>query len=229
MKFEPVSACIFLSLTFLCLPVPGQNPTPPRGTTSPAVVAAAVAEQQGIDEKFKQMAADLEALRAANQLLAGKVSALTEELQQVRAEEARLAGSAISRDDLKPLAQKIDEVDKKRIEDKDAISEEIKNTTTNLLRQLAPPVDPSLRTSRGTPPPVPPPVPPAATDGFSYTIKEGDFLVAIVTAYNNDFKSKGVKTISVQQVKEVNPGVDWNRLKVGQKIVIPRPAGYPAS
>ncbi len=32
-----------------------------------------------------------------------------------------------------------------------------------------------------------------------------------------------MKTISLKQAMEANPGVDWNRLKVGQKIVIPRP------
>jgi len=35
----------------------------------------------------------------------------------------------------------------------------------------------------------------------------------------------GIKEAELQkQVEEVNPGVNWGRLRVGQKIVIPPPA-----
>ena len=225
MKHEHIPACIFLSLSLLPFPVLGQDAAAPRPAATPASTAAAVAEQQGFDEKFKQLAADMDTLRAANQLLLEKFSALKDDLTQVRAEQARLAAGAVSRDDLKPLALKIDAVDKKRQEDKDAISEEIKNTTARLEKLLTPSVDPPPRTPIRTPTPAPPPVPPpAATDGFSYTIKDGDLLGDIVKAYNNDFKSKGWKTIKAKQVMDANLGVDWTRLKIGQKIVIPRPA-----
>ena len=49
----------------------------------------------GVDEKFKQIAADIESLRAANQILLDKLSALNNDLQQIRAEQARLAANAI--------------------------------------------------------------------------------------------------------------------------------------
>jgi hypothetical protein len=234
MKSEHLRACIFLALSLVSLPVPGQDAAPARAAVTPASTAAAAAEQQGFDEKFKQLAAEIDTLRDANQLLQAKLSALNEDLQKIRAEQARVAASAVGRDDLKPLAQKIDDVDKKRMEDKETISQEIKDSAARLEKLLAPAADssprPSIHTPAAVPPSATPPAtPPVAVDGFSYTIKDGDRPRDIVNAYNADFKSKGVKTITLQQVIDANPGVDWKRLKIGQKIVIPRPAGYPAS
>jgi hypothetical protein len=225
MKHELIPACIFLSLSLLRLPALGQDAAAPRPAVTPAGTAAAVAEQQGMDEKFKQLAADIDTLRAANQLLLEKISALKDDLTQIRAEQARLAAGAASRDDLKPLALKIDAVDKKRQEDKDAISEKIESTTARLEKLLTPAVDPTPRTPpHPSGPGAPPAPPPAATDAVSYTIKDGDRPRDIVAAYNNDLKKKGMKTITLQQVMDANPGVDWKRLKIGQKIVIPIPA-----
>jgi len=216
MKRALIPAGILLGLSLLRLPALGQD----VAATNAAGQAAAVAEQQGVEEKFKQMAADIQTLRAANQALLDKVSALNEELQQIRAEQARLTANTLGRDDLKPLAQRIEEVDKKRQEDKDTISEEIKKSAARLEKLLTnaaeispkPPIKPA------------PGAPPATEDGFSYTIKDGDRLLDIVNAYNAEFKSKGMKTITLKQAKDANPGVDWNNLHIGQKIVIPRPA-----
>jgi hypothetical protein len=229
MKHEHFLAGVFLGLSLLGLPALGQdtaatNTAADAATdtaTNAALRAAAVAEQQGMDEKFKQVAADIDSLRAANQLLLDKLSALNDDLRLIRAEQARLAAGAVGRDDLRPLAQRIEEVDKKRQEDKDAISEEIKKSFARVETLLTNAADVPSR----------PPVrgasvgagPSAVANGFSYTIKEGDTLEAIVAAYNAEFKRKGMKTITLKQAMEVNPGVDWTRLKISQKIVIPRP------
>jgi dsDNA-specific endonuclease/ATPase MutS2 len=217
MKFEPVLAGLFLGLTLLTLPALGQD----AAATNAAATAAAIAEKQGVDEKFKQMASDIENLRTANQLLQGKLSGIKEDLQQIRAEQTRLAAAGVSREDLKPLAQRIEEVDKKRQDDKDAISEEIKKSEGRLLKLLSSPSDPSAK------PPASPPstgAPTATADGYIYTIKDGDRLLDILKAYNETFKSKGMKTITYTKLKQANPDVDPNNLRVGQRIVIPRPA-----
>jgi LysM repeat protein len=46
-----------------------------------------------------------------------------------------------------------------------------------------------------------------------------------VQAYNKKFQADGMKKITMKQVQDANPGVNWNRLRIGQKIVIPTPAG----
>ncbi|MGA2556814.1 MAG: LysM peptidoglycan-binding domain-containing protein [Verrucomicrobiota bacterium] len=212
MKIERLLPAVFLGLSLLRLPASGQDA---------ATNAAAVAEKQGVDEKFKQLAADIQSLRDANQLLLDKVSALKEDLQQIRAEQSRLAAAAVGRDDLKPLAQRIEEVDKRRQDDKDAISEQIKTSEARLQKLLT---SSAADTSAKSPGPGATPAAPGTPDGFIYTIKEHDYFMDILKAYNETFKSKGMKTISLKQLEQANPDVDPNRLKVGQKIVIPHPA-----
>lgn len=226
MKRAPFLAGAFLGLSLLRLPLFGQdaaagtNAGAASASNSLAATAAAVADQQAVDEKFKRLSADIESLRAANQALLDKLSSLKDDLQQIRTDQSRLAASAVSRDDLKPLAQRVEELDKQREEDKRFVSDELKKTTDHLEKLLTAAVEPAPR------PIVKPPrtnTVAAGEEGFSYSIKDGDRLPEIVAAYNEEFKSKGWKQITRRQVMEANPDVDWSKLKVGQKIVIPRP------
>jgi len=212
MKIERLFPAVFLGLSLLRLPASGQDA---------ATNAAAVAEKQGVDEKFKQLAADIQSLRDANQLLLEKVSALKDDLQQIRAEQSRLAAAAVGRDDLKPLAQRIEEVDKRRQDDKDAISEQIKTSEARLQKLLtSSAADPSARPSG----PGATPAAPGTADGFAYTIRDHDTFMDILKAYNETFKSKGMKTITLDALEKANPDVDPKKLKINQKIVIPHPA-----
>jgi hypothetical protein len=191
----------------------------------PAPSAAAVtAAQQGADERYERLAADITALQSAHEALQNKITGLQEELGKVREEQARANNSGLA-DDVKHLADRVTDVDRKREEDKAAITEQVRTSIAALEKALA------AGSGSAPPPRVPtpkPPVvskdpPPGVENGFSYTIKEGDNLSTILKAYNADFKSKGMKTVSLRQAREANPNVDWNRLLVGQKIVIPRP------
>jgi LysM repeat protein len=211
----------FCLLCLLRLPAPGQEAAATNAPVTAASNAAAVAEQQGVDEKFKRIAADIESLRAAHQILLDKLSALDGELHQIRAEQARLSANAIGRDDLKPLAQKIEEVDKRRQEDKEAISGDIKKLAAHLEKLLTAAVaEPSPKSSIKPPP---------AGDGAAtestntYTVKAGDNFDSIKNACNTDFRSQGKKTITLKQIMAANPGVDPTQLKIGQRILIPLP------
>ena len=189
-----------------------------------AGTAASIAAKQDADERYKRLAADLQAVQSDNEALHAKIAALEQVIQTLRDTQAHAADNSGIQDQLKHLAETIQEVDKKRLADKDAISEEIHKSMAAILKSDA-----------GAPAPAHPsgskPVAiadnPTQSDkgGYSYTIKDGDTLGEIVKAYNKDYKSKGVKTISLRQAMEANPNVDWARLKVGQKIVIPRPDG----
>jgi predicted RNase H-like nuclease (RuvC/YqgF family) len=212
MRRARVLAGIFLGLCLSSLPAPGQE--------AAATNAAAAAEQQGVEERFKQMAADIDRLRAADEALEDKLSALKEDLRQVRAEQARLAANSAGPEDLKALASKIEEVDKKRLEDREMIAEQIKQTAGHLKEIL---------TEAAAAPPRPPPKPASTNDGtaagtsFNYTIKEGDTLEVVVKYYNAEFKKRGMRAITLKQAMDANPSVEWTHLKVGQQIVIPAP------
>ncbi len=98
----------------LCrLPAAGQD----------AAGAAAVAAREESEERARQVAADMENLHAANQALEQKITSLEEEIRQLRDAQTRAAGNSNVQDDLKRLAEKIEEVDRKRAEDKQAILE----------------------------------------------------------------------------------------------------------
>jgi predicted RNase H-like nuclease (RuvC/YqgF family) len=182
--------------------------------------AAAIAAQEAAEERYKRMAADVQALQTDNESLKAKIAALEQKIDDLRQLQASAANNSGAQDDLKRLAEKIVQVDKKREEDKQAISEEIRKAIGGLERNLA-----NSGSSARAPSPKAPPETEAPVSGndLSYTIKDGDTLSVIVHAYNTDFKSKGWKTITLKQAMDANPKVDWARLRVGQKIIIPRP------
>lgn len=193
--------------------------TQPSG---PASTAASIAAKEDAEDRYKRMAADLQAVQADNETLRAKISTMEQEIQTLREAQARPADNSGIQDEMKRLAEKIQEVDKKRLEDKDAISQEIRKSIGGLEKTLAAPLPPihdsrakaSATTESSAP-----------VNGYSYTIKAGETLGEVVSAYNKDYKSKGLKPITLRQAMEANPSIDWNRLKVGQKIVIPRPDG----
>ncbi len=199
----------------------------PLPSAPPPNTAAISAAQQAADERYARLSADVQALQSANEDLQNKINGLVEEIRKLRDEQAQQSGRAVSGDDVKHLAEKIEEVDKKRADDKAAITEEVRNSIAGLEKALG-----SGGGGAAVPPPraTPKPVvkdttpPPNVENGFVYTVQSGDSLSAIVHAYNVDFKSKGMKPITLKQARDANPTVDWGKLRVGQKIVIPRPA-----
>lgn len=223
---------IAVPLIFAGLCARAQDNTVTTPTPAPASSAASIAAKEAADERYKQMTSDMEALQSDNQTLHGKIAALEQEIQTLREAQSHAPDNTGIQDDLKRLAEKIQEVDKKRLEDKDAISEQIRQSIERIEKMVGgsgaglsavPPTPRETKSKAVDNSTDNTPAPPV--DGFTYVIKDGDTLGAIVHAYNEEYKSKGLKPISIRQAKEANPKVDWNRLKVGQKIVIPKPAG----
>jgi LysM repeat protein len=198
----------------LLLPAHGQNS------------AAALADKQDAEERYKRMAADVESLQAANAALQHKISALEERMSKFMEDQAKANNNSSVHDDMKVLKEKIQEVDKKREQDKQFITDKLQATTSEIEKML------KKNLSQATVKPTPPREPvvtdketaAGTTSGLSHTIEDGETLSAIVVAYNREFQAKGMKKISMKMVQAANPSVNWNRLKVGQKIVIPTPA-----
>ena len=202
--------------------VPAQ---PVQGEVSSAAAMAARQEQarQEVEERYRRMAADLETLGAQNQALEKSVEELRTELSKVREEQSRAAAAAANssvQEDLKRLAKKIEDVDKKRESDNQLVSEEIKNSMGKiaaLIAKTAAAPHPSAHVPVDADPPAHDPI----KKGYTYTVEPGDSLGGIVKAYNDDYKSKGLKTITKAQVIEANPNINLEKLRAGQKIVIP--------
>jgi hypothetical protein len=125
-----------------------------------------------------------------------------------------------SADDLKKLAEQVQEIDKKRQQDNQKILdalEKLGNGGGSHRSHAENSVNPnpagtgaetgeSTTSSNSNGP----------QNGFEYTIQPGNYLTAIVKAY----RAKGVK-VTVDEVLKANPGLNPNRLVVGQKIFIP--------
>jgi hypothetical protein len=219
---------ILFAIPFLLLrlPVAAQDDasTPVPAPAPAPNIAASVAAREDAEDRYKRVAADLQAVQSDNEALHARITALEQEMKAVREAQARPADTSVQ-DELKRLAEKIQEVDKKRLEDKDVISEEIRKSIGRLESSLGS-ATATIREPKPKAPKAPVVVDSAALDkAYSYTVQSGDRLDLIVKAYNADFKSKGMKTITLKQTMELNPTVNWSRLRVGQKIVIPRPEG----
>ncbi len=207
-------------LVFLTLLLALQGPLFAQTANS----AAALADKQDAEERYKRMSADVEALQAANTSLQNKINALEERISKLTDELSKANNNSSTHDDLRTLKEKIQEVDKKRESDKQVISDEIKKAIADVEKLIL--KAPSSRSMAGKDKDTRPvDTTPTNDNGLSYTIQDGDTLSAVVQAYNKKFQADGMKKITMKQVQDANPGVNWNRLRIGQKIVIPTPAG----
>lgn len=172
--------------------------------------ATAQAQKEYIEEAIKSLNTTVEGIAAAQAAIQKRLSALERELAQLRDEVAKRPHNVVTRDELKPIEEKLIEINKKREDDKRLIMDKLE-----LLVKIPPPVAPH----RATP----------ATNGgekadkpekgYEYDVKPGDSLSTIVAAY----RQQGIK-VTLDQVLKANPNLKPGRLLPGQKIFIPDPA-----
>jgi LysM repeat protein len=178
---------------------------------APAVRAQDAATQERLD-KLSGRIDDLENSRDA---LKKRVDELVKEVESVREQAAKPSGNYARQEDLNQLAEKIKEVDRKRMDDADKIHTEL----LKLRKVLEMPLSPSK--AKATPQPKEKSAPeqtPTDDKVFPYVIQSGDTLGAIVQAY----KEKNIK-VTIKGIEKANPGLKADRLIVGQKIFIPAP------
>ncbi|MBI5774269.1 MAG: LysM peptidoglycan-binding domain-containing protein [Verrucomicrobia bacterium] len=183
--------------------------------------AAAAAERAEAEERQRILSATVSDLAAAQAAQQKKIARLTEEIKSLREAAATPTVKHATAEDLNRLAERLAELDKRREADKELILAEIAKLAKTFS---APPV------SRPRPPKPAPATnsPPPKVDGdlpvIEYSVQKGDTsLTAIVMAYNEAAKKEGRKTITTQQVLDANPGLNPNRMKIGQKINLPVP------
>jgi TolA-binding protein len=184
---------------------------------SPATIAA---EREEMEANYKRMSLRVEQMEDTLQNQQKRIATLVEEIHNLREQVDKLRAkgeSTATQESIKQLAEKIEEVDKKRVADNELISKKLGNLGKELSTTLAPkitPLPPPTKTEK---------TPPSANEppekSFAYQIKDGDTLSRIVT----DLRAQGWK-VTQKQVMDINPSVNWSRLRVGQTIYIPQPA-----
>ena len=180
-------------------------------------------ERKENDERFNRLNGRLddleEAYRAQNKRMGTLAEDVNTVLRSMREEQNRMATTYVTHDELKKLYEKLQDIEQKREADKKLILEEIKEIQKLASKApLPPPVIPKET-------PDPKEIKTESTEGyFPYTVQKNDNLTAIIAAYNAELKRQGKGTITYDQVRKANPGMNPNKLLVGHEIKIPVPA-----
>lgn len=197
---------VFLTLCFV---VAGVGLVSHAADQDTASSASAAAERQYSDERYKRLNSAVEDLQASQIILQKRISALVEELHSTREQQAKSALNYSSHEDLKRLWERIQELDRKREEDKKLILEEIRKLAAT------PAISPEPPPKRTSPPEL---VPASPQKVYEYEVKQGDTLAAIVAAYQQN----GIK-VTLDQVLKANPNLKPKSLRPRQKVIIPVP------
>ena len=173
-----------------------------------------IAQRQEAEERYKRLNATVEDLTGANQALQKRLVSLQEDVGKLREELARATDKhrdAATQETLKQLAKAIEDVDKRRAADYEktvaafgALEKKVTDAVT--------PVKPKTASPGASSPSAKP------EKGYEYTIRDRDNPTVIAAA----LKQQGMK-ITSKQIIDANPGIDWTKLRIGQKIFIPAP------
>jgi LysM repeat protein len=178
-------------------------------------VCAARGQDAATQQQIDQLNGKLQDLIDAQAAQGKRLDALEKEIADLSDKVNTPAVSdAASRDDLKKLAEQVQEIDKKRQDDNDLVLKQIEKLgkISAAPGHKSSPIVPKTTEDNPTPTSAGP------QKGYDYTIASGDTISAIAKAY----RAQGVKVTS-DQILKANPGLNPNSLIVGKKIFIPDP------
>lgn len=177
-----------------------------------ALAVGPVLGQDATQQQIDKLSGQIQDLLAAQALQTQRLEALDKAVSDLRDKvNAPQVSDSASRDDLKQLAQQVQEIDRKRQADRDLILKEIEKLgkiSAAPSRSKSPPVAASADDT----------APAAPQKGYEYKVQAGDTISAIAKAY----RDQGVK-VTTEGLLKANPKLDPAKLYVGQKIFIPDP------
>lgn len=172
-------------------------------------------QDAAVEERMNKISAQLDELKEARDAQNRRIEELAKQLREVQEQAGKPAGNYASAEDVKELAAKLKEVDEKRVQDNERIVTQIEK----LGKTLSSPVKAGGGKTSATPAGAGIAPVPANDKGYEYVVQSGDTLSVIVAAY----REKNIK-VTVDQILKANPGLQPEKMKVGQKIFIPAPA-----
>ena len=185
-----------------------------------AADAVALAAEQEAEERYKRINATVDEIQNTQAAQQRQISALATEFSKLRDEIARNNDRAVTQDALKRLNEQILKVDEARLTDNKKIYEALEKLGSTIKSLPTPPVP----RPHDTPPASNPGAqrngtnPPLDGEFFEYTVQSGDYLDFIVKAYRDQ-----KIPVTRKSVEDANPNVKWNKLRIGQKLLIPKP------
>ena len=173
------------------------------------------AEDAATEERLNQLSGKIEDLIASHEAQRKRVAELAREIDSLRDQQSKPTGNFASQDDLKRLADAVKEVDRKRMDD----NEKIHTDLMKLSKSLSVPLPKPIKKPVTAPSDQPSTDKSARKEDFAeYVVQSGDTLSVIIQAY----REKNVK-VTVEQIIKANPGLVPEKMKIGQKILIPLP------
>jgi len=174
------------------------------------------AQDAGTQQQIDKLFGMIQDVQATQEQQGKQLAALQKQISDLADKVSTPAvNDSASRDDLKALAEKVQEIDKKRQDDRELILKQIENLGKvggGTPAGHKPKTNPEA-TSAGADNPATPAVP---QKGYDYTIAPGDTVSAIAKAY----RAQGVK-VTTAQIIAANPKMNPNALIAGKKIFIP--------
>jgi LysM repeat protein len=168
------------------------------------------AQDAAMEERINQLNGKIEDLIAGMDAQKKVISELRREIEKLRDQQDKPNTSYATHEDMKRLGESVKEVDRKRIEDNEKVQAALLKLSDTLK-------DKGGKSRERTPTVTKEPETPKHDDkGFEYTIKSGDNLSTIAKLY----KEQNPK-ITTEQILKANPGLQPDKLKIGQKIFIP--------
>jgi LysM repeat protein len=173
-------------------------------------LAAARAQDDATQQQINKLNGQIQDLQETQAAQARHIDALEKEISDLREKSSQPGGTETANaEDLKKLADQVQEIDKKRQADRELILKEIEKLGK---------VSGSSPGRRSTPTVTTNPPAGGKQSGYEYSIQRNDTFSIIAKAY----RDQGIK-VTADQILKANPGVDPKNLKVGQKIFIPAP------
>ena len=208
---------IFMALA-TTLPVLAQDP---------ANRAAAINEQREADERYRSLSGIVEQLQEAYSAQTRRLNGLSSEIntlrEQSRDDARKATANLATREELKRLAEQVQEIDKKREADTKLILEKIERLAKIASTPAPVIVTPAAINSSDSESRPHKPVSNDVPEGnyYMHKVKKGESLSAIIAAFNTKLKAEGKPTVTFDAVKKANPTMDPNNVIIGRTIRIP--------
>jgi TolA-binding protein len=186
-----------------------------------------LAAQQEMQDNYKRLTATIEEYQTTQGALQKQISALSSEVSKLRDEAARNNNDSSHKESIRQLGEQIRKVDEARVADNKRIQEALEKLGEAIKKMptsAAPRRTTSLpdsgtsgstagkigtgRLSTNS----------AAEEGFEYEVVSGDRPDIIAAKY----QAEKIK-VTARDIINANKNVDWTKLKVGQKLFIPKP------
>lgn len=177
------------------------------------------AQDNATQQQLDKLSGQIQDLLDAQAQTGKHLEAMEKEISDLRDKvNTPAVNNSANADDLKKLAEQVQEIDKKRQDDRELILKEIEK-----LGKVAGGAPVHIKSTANTTPTTTDADATAANTpktGYYYVVKDGDTLSAIAKTYRDS--DKHVKVTSAQ-ILAANPGLDANKLYTGKKIFIPDP------